>query len=129
MTQTEAYNLQLQTEKEAIALLRLTELQGYTSPYETVIRIIGKVWGIPQNIMLESLEAIEQERIGNEVYDETQLPMNALPGETLQNILGLLETAAHVEQLQECKALVNLALELAATQNLLDTVELHTREE
>ncbi len=123
MTKEEAIVLQEMMMQEAVALLRVTDRQGSTAPYETAIPLIGKVWDLPEEQSAKCIEAIGKEAAGIEVFEEECLPMNGFPLETLKNILALMETAANTHQLYECKALLELALELAVTQNMVELFE------
>ncbi len=122
MTKEEAITLQEMLTQEAVAMLRVTDRQGNTAPYETAIPLIGKVWGIPEGHTAKCIEVIGQEASGVEALEEEYLPVNVLPGETIREVLWLTETAVRAQQLYECKALLALALELAETQNLVDAV-------
>lgn len=123
MTKTEAIALQEMMMQEAVAWLRVTDRNGSTALYETAIPLIGKVWDIPEEHSAKCIEVIGKEAAGTEVFEEEYLPMNALPIETIRNILALIDTAIRCNQLYECKALLALAQDLAATQNLVECIE------
>lgn len=126
MNKKEAAALQEAMAKEAVALLRVTEGQGDTSKFERVIPLIGSTWWLPEENSYRCLDAIAKEKGGTQVFAEDCLPMNATPAETVTNLLALMETAMAVRTFQDCKTILELAQELAVTQNLLEELKEYT---
>lgn len=123
MNKQEAAALQEAMAKEAVALLRVTEGQGDTSKFERVIPLIGSAWWLPVESSHRCLDTITKEKGGTQVFTEECLTMNATPAETVANLLALVETAMAVRTFQNCKTILELAQELAVTQNLLEELK------